>query len=116
MSAVAGYLTWAVFALAVPTREAWDTDAWWYVALPILGILSAVFGYLLPVRVWRWPVAVLAGELAGLWSIPRDDASFTLFSLAVPFVLAPLVIGFVGLAMIGAVFANGQKWGRAILW
>jgi hypothetical protein len=47
---------------------------------------------------------------------PARHASFTLFPLAVPFVLAPLVIGFVGLAMIGAVFANGQKWGRAILW
>ncbi|MEJ0011141.1 MAG: hypothetical protein WDM94_00675 [Bauldia sp.] len=116
ISAAAGFVAWAAFAFPTPTHEAWDADSWWYLALPALGILSAVLGYLVPVRVWRWPLAILVGELAALLLIPRNDPGFILFPLAVPFALVPLAIGFFGMATIGAVFARDQKWDPGVLW
>jgi hypothetical protein len=115
ISAAAGFLTWLGFSLLSPVHEAWDLGAWWLVALPALAILSSVLGYLLPRRVWRWPLWIKVGELIAIFAV-SGGGSFALFPLAVIFVLLPLGIGFTGMAMIGAVFAYDQKWEPSILW
>jgi hypothetical protein len=115
ISAAAGFLTWLVFAAFAPSREAWDLGAWWLIALPGLALLSGVLGFLVPRRVWRWSAWMTLGELAAILVIPRSG-SFDLFPLAVVFVLLPVAIAFMGMAMIGAVFAYDQKWEPSILW
>lgn len=115
ISAAAGFLTWLLFALTTPSHEAWDAGAWWVAGLAFLAILSAVLGYLAPVRVWRWAVCIVAGECVAIAMIPRGG-DFALFPLALIFILLPLALGFVMTAMIGAVFAHDQKWDPGILW
>ncbi len=116
ISVAAGFLGWAVFSFLTPSREAWDTGAWWLVALPVFAALSGIFGYLVPRRVWRWPAWITIGEIGGILLIRRADAGFTLFPLAVVFVLIPLAVGFTMVAMIGGVYGRGDKWNSAILW
>jgi hypothetical protein len=72
-------------------------------------------GFVAPVRVWRWTVAIVAGELVAIFAV-SGGGSFALFPLAVVFVLIPLGLGFVMMAMIGAMFAYDQKWEPSILW
>ncbi|HVY21629.1 MAG TPA: hypothetical protein VHA70_16330 [Bauldia sp.] len=114
LAAAAGFLTWLFFSAFSPHHEAWDGGAWWLVALPLLALVSIVLGYFRPVRVWRAPVWITAGEIVAIFLV-SGGGSFALFPVAVVFVFLPLGIGFTGLAMIGAVFANGQKWDSSIL-
>ena len=54
MSAVTGGATWFYIASAGGRREAWDSDLYFSVGLPIIALVAAVLGFLLPHRAWRW--------------------------------------------------------------
>jgi hypothetical protein len=53
VSAVTGAATWFVIAGA-GGREAWDSDLYFSVGLPAIGIVAAALGFLVPHRAWRW--------------------------------------------------------------
>jgi len=47
-------------------REAWDTSAYFYFGLPLMAVAVAIAGFIKPNRVWRWPLALVAGHQAGM--------------------------------------------------
>ena len=74
-----GAALWTAASLASGRREAWDAPVYWALAYPAALVASAVLGYFFPVRTWRWPLALFAGqfiamvirsdELGGLWPL-----------------------------------------------
>ncbi len=68
MTAVAGgIVVWALVSVFSHKREAWDSDLYFTLGLPLVYLLSAVLGYLEPNKPWRWGAAPLAGQ--GLWML-----------------------------------------------
>ena len=53
-AALVGAATWVVVAALSGRREAWDSDLYFSIALPIVGVVAAVLGFLVPHRAWRW--------------------------------------------------------------
>lgn len=84
-----GAALWTIASLASGRREAWDAAVYWALAYPAALVASALLGYFFPVRAWRWPLALFAGqfvamvirngELGGLW--PLGLALFGVLSL-----------------------------------
>ena len=73
--AVAGFLIWIALSLVVGfgasaegfrLREAWDTEAYFYVGVPVMSLVVGVAGFLNPERVWRWALWLAAGHQTGV--------------------------------------------------
>ena len=43
-------------------REAWDTDLYWLIGLPLCYLVAGVLGWLGPDRIWRWPLVMMATQ------------------------------------------------------
>jgi len=59
---VVGALVWFYVASASGRREAWDSDLYWSLGMPLVGLCAGLFGFLVPQRPWRWGMAPLAGQ------------------------------------------------------
>lgn len=60
-------------------REAWDTDLYWLIGLPLCYLVAGVLGYLGPERIWRWPLAMMATQ--GLVMLLFSRSGFSLLPL-----------------------------------
>ncbi len=114
LAAAAGFLGWAIFSLGDPAREAWDIVGWWGTALPVQAILVAILGFLVPVRVWRWSLALVAGQLMAMLAIQPAGSDLGLLPLGLVFVLVPLAFAFTALALVGGMVAR-RGWNPALL-
>ena len=61
-----GAALWTAASLASGRREAWDASAYWALAYPAALIASALLGYFFPVRAWRWPLVLFAGQFVAM--------------------------------------------------
>ena len=59
---VTGIVVWIVVSKVSHRREAWDSQWYFMVGVPVVCVVSAVLGYLEPNRPWRWGAAPLAGQ------------------------------------------------------
>lgn len=66
-----GAALWTAASLASGRREAWDSSSYWALAYPAALVASALLGYFFPWRVWRWPLALFAGQFVAM--IVRSD-------------------------------------------
>ncbi len=73
--ASAGFLVWILLSVIggfgasgaeFRLREAWDTDAYFYVGVPIMALAVGTAGFLHPERAWRWALWLAAGHQAGV--------------------------------------------------
>ena len=53
-SAAVGAGTWLYVAQVGDRREAWDSEIYFVVALPLIGLTAAVVSGFVPSRFWRW--------------------------------------------------------------
>ena len=68
-----GLLAWVGVSIYSGEEEAWDSNAFFIVGLPLMMLASAVAGYIEPRRAWRWglgavclqPVALLLNGRIG---------------------------------------------------
>jgi len=77
--------------------EAWDSELYWTVGLPIAGLVSVVVGFLSRQRDWLWTcllvpsqvmtMMVRSGEIGNLWPLTMAVSSV----LSAPFVAASFV-------------------------
>jgi len=75
-------------------REAWDTPAYFYVGLPLMALAVAIAAFLRPSRVWRWPLALVAGHQAGVLIIGlgmQSGVSLILLTLILAILLGVLL-------------------------
>ena len=97
VAALVGAATWGYIAAVGGRREAWDSDLYFTVALPLVGLSAGVLGFLVPDRPWRWAfvpfgaqavVAFVQNPTANL--LPLGLIVFALFGTAC---LIPAYIG-----------------------
>ena len=50
----AGGASWLYVSWVSGRREAWDSGLYYSLALPVLGVVAAALGFILPERAWRW--------------------------------------------------------------
>jgi len=62
VAVVVGAAVWVVVSTISHRREAWDSEWYWLVGVPVVCVLSAVLGFVEPDRPWRWGVAPLVGQ------------------------------------------------------
>jgi hypothetical protein len=113
-SVAAGFLVWVGFGLAAGVGEAWNQSTWWW--LGPLAIVAGLTGFLVPAKVWRWPMFIAVGQIIGmvLMSVLRTGSNLGLLPIMVIFVMVPLVIVLTVPALIGGTIARGG-WDRRLL-
>lgn len=62
LAIVTGILVWVVVSEASGRREAWDSQWYFLISIPVVCTVSAVLGFLEPSKPWRWGVAPLIGQ------------------------------------------------------
>lgn len=62
IAALAGGVGWIVISLLSGRREAWDSEVYFGLFLPLIAVLIAWLGYLAPRRAWRWAFAPFGGQ------------------------------------------------------
>jgi hypothetical protein len=62
VAAVAGAASWLYVAHVSHRLEAWDSEIYFSTALPLLGLLVAALGFVVPQRPWRWAFLPFAGQ------------------------------------------------------
>jgi hypothetical protein len=62
MALVVGIVVWVVVSNVSHRREAWDSEWYFKMGVPVVCLLSAVLGFIEPRRSWRWGTAPLAGQ------------------------------------------------------
>lgn len=78
-------------------REAWDSEEYWTVGLPILLVVSAAIGFFSRGRAWVWTLVIVpsqvtvmmlrSGEIGALWPLTATLSAL----LSAPFVLAAFI-------------------------
>lgn len=56
---VGGVLLWMVTAALADRIEAWDAPLYWKATYPLGIALAGVLGYLVPMKPWRWGLALM---------------------------------------------------------
>ena len=64
LAIVTGILAWVVVSNATGRREAWDSQWYFLISVPVVCIVSAVLGFVAPSKPWRWGVAPLVGQFS----------------------------------------------------
>jgi len=62
LAAAVGAAVWFFVAVASGRREAWDSDLYWSLGMPVAGLCAALLGFLAPERPWRWGMAFFGGQ------------------------------------------------------
>ena len=64
---VSGIGVWALVSALSGRQEAWDSE--WYLRLgvPVLCLVTGVLGFIEPQHVWRWGILPAAGQAAGMY-------------------------------------------------
>ena len=69
LAAGSGILVWVAVSMLSGRREAWDSEAYYQIGLPVLCVVSAVLGYFEPDRPWRWGAIPLAAQAVTMFAM-----------------------------------------------
>jgi hypothetical protein len=101
LALVTGILVWAAVSNATGRREAWDSQWYFLVSIPVVCIVSAVLGFVEPRRAWRWGVVPLVGQFSWMLFtqgpgnlLPRGVVMFGV--LSVPSIITARIGAFLG--------------------
>src|SRR2546429_5909502 len=64
LAVVTGILVWVVVSEASGRREAWDSQWYFLISIPVVCVVSAALRFIEPSRPWRWGVAPLVGQFS----------------------------------------------------
>jgi hypothetical protein len=57
-----GAATWIVVAVAGGRREAWDSELYFLLVMPVIALTAGIVSYRVPVRTWRWAMFPFAAQ------------------------------------------------------
>jgi hypothetical protein len=57
-----GAATWIVVAMAGGRREAWDSELYFPLVMPVIALTAGIVSYRVPVRTWRWAMFPFAAQ------------------------------------------------------
>ena len=100
-----GAAVWAAILQASGRREAWDSEMYFRVGLPVCYAVSGIFGYVEPHRSWRWGVLPFVGQF--MWMIVSAGVGslMPLGAIAMGVFALPGVL----LAIVGAALARKKR-------
>jgi len=55
---------WLVPWLLLGRKEAWDHSSYFLVSIPLMTLAAGYAGYRARTRAWRWPLALILGQIA----------------------------------------------------
>jgi hypothetical protein len=64
LAVVTGIVVWVVVSMVSGRREAWDSQLYFLIGIPVVCIMSAALGFVETNRPWRWGVAPLIGQFS----------------------------------------------------
>jgi hypothetical protein len=105
--AAGGFALWAVFALLPAlvaggrVREAWDTELYWIVGVPLMLIALVAAGWRSQEALWKLALWPIAGHALGMVLIHQAGTSLGLLPLAILFIGLPMFLLFLLAAWIG---------------
>lgn len=102
LAVVAGTVVWVVVSEASGRREAWDSQWYFLISIPVVCVVSAALGFVEPSKSWRWGVAPLVGQFS--WMLFTQGPG-NLLPLGVV-VFGVLSVPSIMTARIGAFFGN----------
>jgi hypothetical protein len=59
-----GIVVWVIVSTVSGRKEAWDSQWYFLIGMPIVCIVSATLGFIETSRPWRWGVAPLIGQFS----------------------------------------------------
>lgn len=59
-----GIAMWIVVSSLSGRREAWDSEWYFLIGVPVICVVSAALGFIETSRPWRWGVAPLIGQFS----------------------------------------------------
>jgi hypothetical protein len=87
-------------------REAWDTQAYFALGLPLMAIAVAMASFYIPERIWRWPLWLVSGHQLGVLLVGvgmQSGLSLLLLALIIGMLLAVI---FAAPALAGSLLAR----------
>lgn len=62
LAVLVGIVVWIGVSTVSGRREAWDSEWYFLVGIPVVCVTSAALGVIEPNRPWRWGIAPLVGQ------------------------------------------------------
>jgi hypothetical protein len=97
-----GIVVWILISSFSGKREAWDSDSYFTLGMPVVCLLAGVLGYIQPERPWRWGSVPLVGQ--GVWMFVSQGFG-NLFPLGIA-VLGLFALPSIVTAKIGAAISS----------
>lgn len=88
-SAVAGLLVCLAISLATGRKEAWDSEVYFSVGIPIMCALIFAIGYRFPDRAWRWTLSMAVGQAIAILSAGNSLSLWPLSLVAMTLLSVP---------------------------
>jgi len=62
VAAASGAAIWIVLSKVSHRREAWDSELYFLIGIPVICVVAACLAYIEPNRPWRWAVTPFAAQ------------------------------------------------------
>ena len=64
LAVVTGIVVWVAVSTLSGRREAWDSQWYFLISIPVVCVVSAALGFVEPSKPWRWGIAPLIGQFS----------------------------------------------------
>jgi len=102
LAVVTGIVVWVVVSTVSGRREAWDSEWYFLIGIPVVCGVSAALGFVEASRPWRWGIAPLIGQFSWML-LTQGPGNLSPLGLVVFGVLS---VPSIMTARIGAFFGN----------
>ncbi|HSE60476.1 MAG TPA: hypothetical protein VLA99_17375 [Nitrospiraceae bacterium] len=93
-SAAAGLVVCLAISLVTGRKEAWDSEVYFSMGIPIMCVLIFAIGYRFPERTWRWTLSMAVGQAIAMLSAGNSLSLWPLSLMAMTVLSVPqFVVG-----------------------
>ncbi|BCA52958.1 membrane protein of unknown function [Nitrospira sp. KM1] len=92
LALVSGILVWIVVASISGKGEAWDSETYFTVGIPVLCLVAGALAYVEPERAWRWGLIPQIGQGVSMLASQEIGNLFPLGLVALGIFAIPAVV------------------------